>query len=289
LFNFWFNHSTKVYTKGEHMEANALTKYEPATLADAERLADKLARSGIVPDSVKGKPADLLVIMMCGHELGLQTMQALRGISVVNGKPIIGADLAVALVKRHAACGSFRLIDSTERVATYETERRGEGKTRMSYTIQQAEAAGLTGRGPWKAHPAAMLRARCSLALARAVYPDVLMGVYDPDEALDMQRSGVAPAVVAEINAAPAPVVTVQAAQPEDAELVQPSENSGNSENSSGADPAAVVLEKISAAGTLGELRALGAEIKAAELGGVPAVRDAYASRQAEIRRGGGR
>jgi len=34
-----------------------------------------------------------------------------------------------------------------------------------------------------------MLRARCISALARAVYPDLLMGVYDPDELQERSTS----------------------------------------------------------------------------------------------------
>mgnify|MGYP001365049620 CR=1 FL=1 len=152
----------------------------------AEQIAARLAKSTLLPKAIQGKPADLAVIMITGHELGLSPMQALRGLHVVEGRPILSADLIVGLVKKHPACKYFRLIESTDEKATYETQREGEPEpTRITWTIQQASKAGLTGRQNWKAHPAAMLRARASAALARAVYPDVAMGIYDQDEALD--------------------------------------------------------------------------------------------------------
>src|SRR5690606_28625265 len=152
----------------------------------AEQIAVRLSKSTLLPSALRGKPADLAVIMITGHELGLSPMQALRGLHVVEGRPVLSADLIVGLVKKHPACKYFRLVESTDERATYETLREGDPEpTRITWTIQQATKAGLTGRNNWRAHPAAMLRARASAALARAVYPDVAMGIYDPDEALD--------------------------------------------------------------------------------------------------------
>ena len=74
-------------------------------------------------------------------------------------------------------------MESTDQIATYETKRRGNPTpTRMSFTMADANRAGLTGRGPWKQYPGAMLRARCASGLVRAEYPDVAIGLYDQDE-----------------------------------------------------------------------------------------------------------
>ena len=192
----------------------------------AEQIAVRLAKSTLLPSALRGKPADLAVIMITGHELGLSPMQALRGLHVVEGRPVLSADLIVGLVKKHPACKYFRLVESTDERATYETLREGEPEpTRITWTIQQAVKAGLTGRSNWKAHPAAMLRARASAALARAVYPDVAMGIYDPDEALDFidasRVSVVKPRVEAKAKAPPPPAPKTEE-EIEDAEIVEP-------------------------------------------------------------------
>jgi len=193
----------------------------------AEQIAARLAKSTLLPAALRGKPADLAVIMITGHELGLSPMQALRGLHVVEGRPVLSADLIVGLVKKHPACKYFRLVESTDERATYETLREGEPEpTRITWTIQQAVKAGLTGRSNWKAHPAAMLRARASAALARAVYPDVAMGIYDPDEALDFIEvaRGVSvskPRIEAQAKAPPPPAPKTEE-EIEDAEIVEP-------------------------------------------------------------------
>jgi hypothetical protein len=109
-------------------------------------------------------------------------MQSLRSLHLIEGKPTLSADLMAALVKRSPVCKSFKLVESTGKIATYETERVGEGVTRMSFTMEEAQAAGVANRDNWKKFPSAMLRARCIAALARVVYPDLLLGVYEQDE-----------------------------------------------------------------------------------------------------------
>lgn len=156
--------------------------YTPSNMAEAEQLSIRLAQSALLPDGLRGKPGDVLVTLITGHELGLSPMQAIRGLHVVKGRAVMSADLAVALTKRHPSCRYFRVVASDDKAATYETLREGDPEpTRMTFTAEQAKQAGLGGDN-WRKYPAAMLRARCSLALARAVYSDIMLGVYDPDE-----------------------------------------------------------------------------------------------------------
>jgi hypothetical protein len=171
--------------------AAALTPFQPQGLEQAMRLADLLARSQLLPASLRGKPSDVLVTLITGHELGLSPMQSVRGMHVIEGKAVMSADLAVALIlRRRDVCDFFRLVHSDDQVAEYQTRRHGSDPVKMTWSLEQAQKAGLAGKSTWKAHPAAMLRARCAAALARAVYPDLVLGVYDPDEASEFERPG---------------------------------------------------------------------------------------------------
>lgn len=189
--------------------------FEPTTISEALQISQVLVASRLLPRSIS-TPEAAFAVIATGRELGLSAMQALRSIHIVEGKPTLSADLMVALVKRHAACEFFRLVESSGARATYETQRRGEpSATRMSYTLDEARAAGALTKDNWRKFAASMLRARCASMLARAVYPDVVLGVYDPDEiVIDTPPSRVeviaAPAARAEAparRAAPAPVV----------------------------------------------------------------------------------
>ncbi|MCI0673776.1 MAG: hypothetical protein L0Y64_25280, partial [Myxococcaceae bacterium] len=163
---------------------DALATMDGSSMTGAMQVASQLARSGLIPKTLQGKPQDVLVVLLTGKELGLGPMQSLRGIHVVDGKAVLSADLIVGLcVRERSVCRYFRLLTSTDKEAVYETHREGAPEaTRLSFTLAQAQQANLTGKQNWRQYPAAMLRARCAAALARAVFPDLMAGVYDPDE-----------------------------------------------------------------------------------------------------------
>ena len=141
------------------------------------------AASSLAPDALRGKPHDALIVLMAGRELGLQPMQSMRMLRVIKGNVTMAADATVALVRRSGDCVEWRLVESTAQRATYTTRRKGDTEpTTLTWTIEQAQRAGLTGGTGWRSYPEAMLRARCAAALARIVYPDLVAGIYDPDE-----------------------------------------------------------------------------------------------------------
>jgi len=151
-------------------------------MASAYRLAEILAASKLLPRALSNNPEGVFTVIAAGRELGLTAMQSIRSIHVFDGKPILSADLMLALCLRSAVCERFQLIESTDKVATYEAKRAGQEPVRMSWTIEQAKVAKLTSKDNWQCHPAAMLRARCIAATARAVFPDLMLGVYETDE-----------------------------------------------------------------------------------------------------------
>lgn len=168
--------------------------FEPSNVEQALVLATKMSASGLMPRSFQ-KPEAILTAIVMGRELGLTAMQSVRSIHVIEGKPSMSADLIVGLVKRSADCLYFQLVESTNIVARYETHRKGDPKpTAMAFSFEDAKLAQVTGKDNWKKYPAAMLRARCGTALARAVYPDIAMGLYDPDELEPARERDVTPA-----------------------------------------------------------------------------------------------
>lgn len=172
------------------VEETQLVPFSPENVNQAWKLACKLAQSALVPRALQGKPNDLLVTLITGRELGLSPMQAIRGMHVIEGKAVMSADLMAALVIGHSECEYLRLIDSTDKLAVYETKRKGHpNATKMAFTIEDANRAGLTGKDNWKRYPAAMLRARACSAICRAVYPDLIGGVYEADEAPEILRT----------------------------------------------------------------------------------------------------
>jgi hypothetical protein len=166
--------------KGDNMASNTDIIAQADVLGPTALVA---AASSLAPDALRGKPHDALIVLMAGRELGLAPMQSMRMLGVIKGKVTLAADATVALVRRSGECLQWRLVESTAQRATYTTQRKGDTEpTTLTWTIEQAQRAGLTGGQGWRSYPEAMLRARCAAALARIVYPDLVAGIYDPDE-----------------------------------------------------------------------------------------------------------
>ena len=111
-------------------------------------------------------------------------MASLRSVHLIKGKHCLSADLMVALVLKSGKADYFRMVESTDELATFETMRKGEPEpTRLSFTMEQAQKAGLVQpNGNWHKYRSQMLRARAKSELARLVYPDLLAGLYTPEE-----------------------------------------------------------------------------------------------------------
>lgn len=169
-------------TTTDSLTIDARRAFEPHTTKEALELAGLLVRGKLLSRAVT-TPEAAFHIIATGRELDLTALQSLRSIHIIDGKPTLSADLIAALCKKSSLCRYFRLVTSSDTVATYETHRHGEpSPTRLSFTMAEAQRAGLSSKDNWRKFPAAMLRARAITALARAVYPDLLAGCYDQDE-----------------------------------------------------------------------------------------------------------
>jgi len=172
--------------------SNALTlktALEPTTLQEAMKFSDILASSTMVPRDFQGKPGNVLVAIQWGREVGLGPLQALQNIAVINGRPSIWGDAAIALVRGHPDCLSVQEGVEGEgetRQGWCEVTRRGEQPQRRTFSIADAKRAGLWGKsGPWTQYPDRMLQLRARGFAIRDVFPDALRGVMTREEAED--------------------------------------------------------------------------------------------------------
>jgi hypothetical protein len=78
----------------------ALARQQQALLPDAATLqtmltmAEQLVASGLLPQSIK-TPAAALAVIQKGVELGIPPMYALSNIGIINGRPVVGAEVEV--------------------------------------------------------------------------------------------------------------------------------------------------------------------------------------------------
>lgn len=175
----------------------------PQTLDEAWRMANFMSQSDLVPKQYQRKPADILVAIQFGMELGFPPMQALQSIAVINGRPSVWGDgflaliMASALYKDHdeyfEVDGKKVTSVSPEDLKKETTKavcvfwRHGKATpTLRDFSVSKAKTAKLWGKeGPWTNYPDVMLAARARGFAGRATFPDLLRGIKTAEEAID--------------------------------------------------------------------------------------------------------
>lgn len=160
----------------------------PATLGEAKELAMMIANSEFAPKDYKGKPESVLIAVQMGADLGLKPMQALQNIAVINGRPSIWGDGAMALAM--PALVRFKeWIDGEgdKMTAHCLIQRKGwPDETERTFSVDDAKKANLWGKsGPWSTYPKRMLQMRARSWALRDACADLLMGMVLSEEALD--------------------------------------------------------------------------------------------------------
>jgi len=167
--------------------SNALTVYDQ--FDQLQRAAIALQESGYFRD-VTSK-AQAIVKVMAGAELGLPPFASMTGIHIIQGKPVLGANVIATLVKNDPRYDYKVTTDPADQNTEMLLEwfEPGPMKTWQSvgvagYTMDEAKAAGLTGKDNWKKYPSDMLFARAISRGARRFAPGIFGGspIYTPDE-----------------------------------------------------------------------------------------------------------
>ena len=162
-------------------EKQSLAIIEPQNMSELRDFAEDAADSKLYGLTAP----QALMVSMRGRDLGFSYTQALSAFHIIEGKPTLTADGMVAACLRSGKCEFFRVVESTETKATWETKRHGDDVKRYSFTIEDAKAAGLmeSKSRMYQKYPKRMLSARAKAYLARDTFADVLLGLITDDEA----------------------------------------------------------------------------------------------------------
>ena len=197
-------------------------------LGDIERMALAVSKSNLF--GVK-TPEQAIALMLVAQAEGMHPAIAATHYHVINGRPTLKAD--AMLSRFQAAGGTVNWKTYTDAEVTGTFSHPQGGRVDITWTVAQAQAAGLTKNATWRQYPRQMLRSRCISEGIRTVYPGVTVGVYTPEEVSDFAPS-------------PRTVVDVE---PQYIEVLPDVELEA-------------VLKAIAAAGSVEELRAIWRDIK---------------------------
>lgn len=208
----------------------------PTNIEEGWRLAQFIAMSDLVPKGYKGRPADVLVAIQYGMEVGLPPMAALHSIYVTNGRPSLWGDGFLAVImaassykdhdeyymvdgeRREFLLGADLTKDDTTAVTTF-WRKDSERPRTATFSIAKAKKAGLwTKAGPWQDYPDRMLKYRARGFAGHDAFPDVLRGIRSAEEVIDMgpmdEAPVEAPRQVLRLSETPTPAAATPAATP---------------------------------------------------------------------------
>lgn len=158
------------------------------SLKDIRDFAQIVVGSGLAPRSFS-TAEQVIIALVSGAELGISPMQALQGLSVVQGKIGIMGDLALALCMAHPSFEDHKEEEIGEGDGAgirFTVKRRGRSPISSTFTVKDAKLAKLWGKsGPWSDYPKRMLRYRALGFALRDAFTDVLKGIKTAEELQD--------------------------------------------------------------------------------------------------------
>jgi hypothetical protein len=124
--------------------------------------------------------------MAYGESFGMQPLQAMQSVAVVNGMPGLYGDGLLAVCR---SCSDWEwmqeAIDGETAICT--AKRRNEPEVTATFSVQDAKRAQLWGKqGPWTQYPMRMLAMRARAFALRNLYADVLRGMGSAEELQDI-------------------------------------------------------------------------------------------------------
>lgn len=150
------------------------------------RFANILIKSKLIPSNLDS-PEKVLVALWWGVELGLSPMVAINNVVPINGMPSVKDDAARALAMNKGKIKEWKdeeLYNSKGEYVGHRVELITDKgiKYTQTFTLHDANNAGLLGKDNWRKYPKAMCFHRASAFIIRKACPEVIAGLYTTTE-----------------------------------------------------------------------------------------------------------
>lgn len=146
-----------------------------------DRMALAFAQSGFFKDA--NDAAKALVKIQFGMEMGIGPAASMSGVHIIEGKPVMGANLMAASLKRGGKY-NYRVLAHDDEECIIEFYEAGKPVGKSSFSMEDARKARLADRPVWKSYGRNMLFSRAISNGIRWYAPDIFGGatVYTPEE-----------------------------------------------------------------------------------------------------------
>lgn len=156
--------------------------------------SDVLYRGGLTPKGAS-RPESIAVLIEIGRDIGLPATMAVAWVAIINGRPSIYGDAAMALIRSSGLLVAESVKEwyegeGDELTACFSIQRVGTaGPRTVRFSVFEAKRAKLWGKpGPWTEYPERQLMWRAKGFACRDEFQDVLCGLIFAEEARDLPR-----------------------------------------------------------------------------------------------------
>jgi hypothetical protein len=146
------------------------------------QMAQAIAQSGLF--GIKTPAQALALGLICQAE-GRHPAEAARDYHIIQGRPTLKADAMLARFQQSG--GKVEWTKYTDEAVEGTFTHPQGGSITIVWDIERAKRANLAQKEIWKQYPRQMLRARVLSEAIRSIYPQVLSGMYTPEEVQDLQ------------------------------------------------------------------------------------------------------
>lgn len=149
------------------------------TVSEIQSMANAMGKSGLFGKT----PEQFFGLMLLAQAQGRHPALVATEYDIIQGKPAINSKSALA--KFQQAGGSINWIERTDSICSAKFYHAQGGELTITWTMERAKQAQLTGKDNWKKFPCQMLSARVVSEGVRAVFPACLDGLYTSEEVAD--------------------------------------------------------------------------------------------------------
>jgi hypothetical protein len=150
------------------------------SVQDITAMAQAAVKSGLF--GVKNQDQAVALMLLAQSE-NAHPFSVCTQFDIISGRPALKS--SAALARFQAAGGKIQWIERTDTKASAKFSHPSGGDLVVTWTIEQAKAAGLTGKQTWVQYARAMLSARVLAEGVRAILPGCLNGIYLAEEVQD--------------------------------------------------------------------------------------------------------
>lgn len=173
---------------------------DPQTFQGAMNMACALADSTIIPKDFQKNPSNCLIAIEMSARLNASPMMVMQNLFVVNGRPAWSSQWIVAMINQSRKYKTELQYEFGNDPAdgglscfAWAIDREGHKVVGPKITMKMAESEGWTTKNgsKWKTMPQVMIQYRAASFFGRKNCPDMIMGIYSRDEALEMDYEDV--------------------------------------------------------------------------------------------------